>query len=86
MSFTKRLMEQGRWELRLREDAPEQIIDLVGFAGHIVVPGERIDVQAMSDDDVLNQAVYVGVVTRKPTPQVISFGGPALGWWLGATV
>ena len=84
MSFTERLMAQGQWNLSVKESTPEQITDLIAYAGHIVVTSERIDINAMSDSSILAQARYVGVVTRRPTSETPSFGGPGLVWWLGS--
>ena len=84
MTYTKKLMAQGQWSLRLKEEAPEQLIDKIEYAGHIVITNERIDIEAMSDSEILTKAKYVGVVTKKPTSEVQRYGGFGLVWWLGS--
>ena len=84
MSVTEKLNGQGQFSVTLKEEAPESLVRLVGFAGHLVVTTERMEVTALSDADFRDQARYMGVVVYKPMNQNgLSIKGKGLVWWLG---
>lgn len=84
MPITRRVMAQGDWSVRLRDDTPQSILDSIStpFA-EIVVTSGRIPAQqaSISDTLALTAARYVGVVLR-PGPQ-LELGGAGHEWWLG---
>lgn len=84
MPITRRVMSQGDWSVRLRDDTPQSVLDSIStpFA-EIVVTSGRIPAQqaSISDTLALTAARYVGVVLR-PGPQ-LELGGAGHEWWLG---
>ena len=80
MSVRERLMATGDWSLRLREDTPRAILDLITpFSMVGIFPNAAPIAQA--DANVLASARYIGIVHR-PGPQ-LDIGGPGLAAWLG---
>jgi hypothetical protein len=74
------VMQLGDWELTLRPDTPREVRDkIVGHSTLVVTPG-RLDVSDI-DDDILDFALFSGVVTR-PGPY-LSIGGHGLALYMG---
>lgn len=84
MPFTSRLMAQGDWSLRLRDDTPQSILNQIAtpYALVVITPG-RIGTggSGLSDATMLAAARYTGVLLR-PGPQR-ELGGAGLAWFLG---
>lgn len=84
MSVVEKLMAQGSFQLKLRANAPQHIVDAVEFAGHLIITDQEIDIEAMSDADVRALARYMGVVVYKPVmDNQLRIKGAGLSWWLG---
>lgn len=82
MTVTERLMKPGSFSVRLREDYPWSLASAVDVFDHIVILPDRLDSTSdLTDANVLASAIYVGVVTAKPSPRI--FEGAGLSWWLG---
>lgn len=82
MTVTERLMKPGRFTLRLEDDAPLSVWSAVAEMDHIVITPTRLHpISGFSDANILDAAIYTGVVLRKPTPT--TFEGAGLPWWLG---
>lgn len=82
MTVTERLMKPGTFSVRLREDFPWSASAAVDYFDHIVVTPTRLDpIAGFSDANILDAAIYTGVVTAKPSPRI--FEGAGLAWWLG---
>ena len=90
MSVTEKLMAVGQWSLSIIEDAPEQLIDLIDYFDHVVVVSQRLSPFGWSafgsppiaDEDLLNAARYVGVITHRPVAESLKLAGKGLVWWL----
>lgn len=73
-------MATGSWSLRLREDTPRAILDLITpFSIVGIFPNAAPIAQA--DANVIASARYLGIVHR-PGPQ-LDIGGPGMAAWLG---
>lgn len=73
-------MATGSWSLRLREDTPRAILDLITpFSLVGIFPNAAPIAQA--DANVIASARYLGIVHR-PGPQ-LDIGGPGMAAWLG---
>jgi hypothetical protein len=82
MPVTEALQTMGRWSLTLKEGTPKFIRDAVSTPWqHIVITPSWVDIAGMSDDDIVANALYTGVVLQ-PGPQY-EIGGVGNLWWLG---
>jgi hypothetical protein len=82
MPVTEGLQQLGRWSLTLKSDCPKFIRDAISTPWqHIIITPSWVDVAGMSDDDILDLAIYNGVVLQ-PGPQY-EIGGVGNLWWLG---
>lgn len=80
--ITERLMKPGSFSVRLREDYPWSAGNAVDMLDHLVITPTRLDpISGFSDANILANAIYTGVITRKPSPRI--FEGYGLAWWLG---
>ncbi len=81
--ITERLMKPGSFSVRLREDYPFSVASEVDLLDHIVITPTRLDpISGFSGDaNILDAAIYTGVITRKASPRI--FEGSGLAWWLG---
>lgn len=83
MPVTEVVQALGRWELRLKPDAPLNRMDSVGWFGHIAfIPG-RLDDAGAYRDNLLSRARYVGVVRGSVDTDSRSLRGCGMGFWLG---
>jgi len=76
----ERLQAAGSWQIKLREDTPRDILDLITPFSMVAVFSSASPL-ARADSAILNAARYVGIV-HKPGPQQ-QIGGPGLAAWLG---
>ena len=82
MSVTERLQKPGQFNIRLRAGALAALGYQVEKFDHIVITPNRLNpIGAFSDANVLDAAMYTGVITAKP--DVDQFVGHGLGFWLG---
>jgi hypothetical protein len=82
MSVTEQLGALGSWSLTLKPDCPKEILDQLGYFGHIVILRGDVDVSQANPTVLLQQARYVGVLREKPT-DAHSLSGSGLIFWLG---
>lgn len=84
MPFTTRLMAQGDWSVRLRDDTPQTVLNQIAtpFGLVVITPG-RIGTggSGLSDATMLAASRFTGVLLR-PGPQR-EIGGAGLAWFLG---
>ena len=73
----------GSFELKLHESCPVSVREAVAEFGHVVVTATPVDPVEVADADLLEAALFTGVVTKPPTAG--EFGGWGTGWWLGGT-
>lgn len=81
----ERLMKVGRWGLKLKDDTPKSVRDLLkletsGF-GHIAITPTRLDDTTLTSALVLAASRYTGVYRERPSEYEMS--GPGPGFWLG---
>lgn len=82
MPVTQQLMRPGSFDLQLVEDHPWSASNAVDFYDHIVITATRLEpITGFSDANILDSAIYTGVVVRRPSPA--SFSGHDLSYWLG---
>ena len=82
MSVTERLQKPGQFTVRLRAGALASLGYQVEKFDHIVITPNRLNpIGAFSDANVLDAAMYTGVITAKP--DVDQFVGHGLAFWLG---
>ena len=82
----ERLMQPGRWDIRLKPETPLEVRASIVWRDHFaVVPGR---LQFPTYDQVRTAAIYAGVVLsrKRSGPQnPVEFGGLNLLYWLGDT-
>lgn len=82
MSVTEIKQAVGGWELRLREDTPQQVLNALTFYGHIaILPGELP--VAQYGDALLASARYVGVYRGRDAQNEFTLKGSGMAFWLG---
>lgn len=72
----------GEWNLTLSPDTPQDILDTLGYFGHIAVTSGRVD-PTRYGDALLSDAQYVGVLRRRKMsagPKEIGGSGPS--FWI----
>lgn len=75
-------MGPGSWGVALKEETPREILDKVGYFGHVaMVPGRLNPVEY--GDTLLTMARYVGVVTKRETDKAAKISGQGMAVWLG---
>ncbi|MEU8040862.1 hypothetical protein [Streptosporangium sp. NPDC049078] len=82
MAVTEVLMGLGSWSVTLSEETPREILDRLGFFGHIAIVAGRINA-AEYNDELLTMARYVGVLTGRELDQRKVIKGQSMAVWLG---
>ncbi|WP_436759320.1 hypothetical protein [Streptosporangium sp. V21-05] len=82
MAVTEVLMGLGSWSVQLSEETPRDVLDRLGFFGHVaIVPGDLTPAQY--DDELLTMARYVGVLTGREFENRKTIKGQGMAVWLG---
>lgn len=82
MSVTEIKQALGKWELRLREDTPRELLAALSFYGHVaIVPGQLDPTQY--GDSLLTTSRYVGVYRGKDSQDDFTLKGSGMAFWLG---
>lgn len=82
MPVTQRLMKPGAFHLELVENYPRSIAAAIDQYDHIVVTPNRLQpIDGYTDANILSNAIFTGVITRKASPRI--FEGSDLAYWLG---
>lgn len=83
MSVTEVTSAIGEWSLTLREDTPLDVLNKIGYFGHVAITAARVDPE-LAGDELMESARYVGVLRDR------SFGegnkslkGASMAFWLG---
>lgn len=91
MAVTEVLKALGSWELDLLPSVPRDVLDALGYFGHVAIVPGRLD-PAQYGDNLLDAARYVGVLRTKTIGDDgrtnapgdnISIGGVGMAFWLG---
>lgn len=82
----ERLMQPGRWSLRLKPETPLAIRSGIAWRDHFVVTPGRM--QLPTYDAVLSDSIYTGVVLERQRggpSESVSFSGINMLYWMGDT-
>jgi hypothetical protein len=83
MPITESHQALGAWSLSLKPGTPREILDRIGYLGHITVHVGRVDPRT-GGDSLLSSSRYTGVVRGKDlTDDGHSLSGAGLALWLG---
>lgn len=83
MSVTEIASAIGEWNLTLKSNTPKSILNKLGYFGHIVISGARVD-PALAGDELLREARYVGVLRdRSFAQETKTIKGAGMAFWLG---
>ncbi|MET8334355.1 fibronectin type III domain-containing protein [Streptosporangium canum] len=82
MAVTETLMGLGSWQIMLAEETPRDLLDRLGFFGHVAVVPGRVN-PAEYQDMLLDMARYVGVLTGREFEKAKKIGGQGMAVWLG---
>lgn len=74
-------MGLGSWSVTLREETPREILDRLGYFGHVAMISGRVN-PAEYGDNLLTMAKYVGVLTKREFDDIKRIGGQGMAVWL----
>ena len=85
MSVTERLMGQGNFSVNFSQEfTPTEIIESIKEWGHIVITPNEIDINTLSDSDILSTSRYTGIVLNRALEEgIVSINGTGLQLYLG---
>ena len=85
MAVTERLMGQGNFSVNFSQEfTPTEIIESIKEWGHIVITPNEIDVNTLSDSDILSTSRYTGIVLNRALEEgIVSINGTGLQLYLG---
>ncbi|MFD9949679.1 hypothetical protein ACFWYW_55665 [Nonomuraea sp. NPDC059023] len=82
MTVNEQLMGLGSWGLTLDERTPREVLDRLGYFGHVAIVPGRVN-PAEYGDTLLTMARYVGVLTKRDADDVTRLAGQGMALWLG---
>lgn len=83
MSVTEIASSIGEWSITLRDDTPIELLNKLGYFGHIAISASRVDPE-LAGDALLDDARYVGVLRdRSFGDQNRKIAGAGMAFWLG---
>lgn len=66
MAVTTRLMSPGNYSVNFSQEfTPTEIIEAIQEWGHIVITPQEVDIDTLSDSEILNAARYTGIVLNR---------------------
>ena len=85
MAITTRLMSPGNYSVNFSQEfTPTEIIEAIQEWGHIVVTPQQVDVDTLSDSDILSAATYTGIVLNRTLEEgVVTVSGQGLELYMG---
>ena len=85
MAVTERLMGSGNFSLNFSQEfTPTEIIESISEWGHIVLTPQEIDVNTLSDSDILSSSRYTGIVLNRQLEEgIVTINGTGLQLYLG---
>ena len=85
MAVTERLMGAGNFTVSFSQEyTPTAIIESIKEWGHIVVTPQEVDVDTMSDSDILSASRYTGIVLNRSLEEgLVTVNGQGLELYLG---
>ena len=80
MAVTERLMGSGNFSLNFSQEfTPTEIIESISEWGHIVLTPQEIDVNTLSDSDILASSRYTGIVLNRQLEEgIVTINGTGL--------
>ncbi|WP_328932618.1 MULTISPECIES: hypothetical protein [unclassified Streptomyces] len=90
MAVTEVLQSLGSFEFKLSGSVPREVLDSIGYFGHVAILPGRVDT-VQAGDNALTAARYVGVVRKKKISSGdgsefgddVTLGGVGVAFWLG---
>lgn len=82
MSVNEVVQGLGSWTVQLSEETPKEILDRLQYFGHIAIHTGRVNPDEYGDN-LLTQARYVGVLTKRDSDQSTKLSGQSMELWLG---
>ncbi|TMS00196.1 fibronectin type III domain-containing protein [Nonomuraea basaltis] len=82
MTVNEQLMGLGSWGITLREETPREVLDRLGYFGHVAIVPGRVN-PAEYNDTLLTMARYVGVLTKRDFDDDKRISGQGMALWLG---
>ncbi len=85
MAVTERLMGAGNFDVSFSQsETPTEIVETIKEWGHIVLTPNQIDINTLSDAQILSSARYTGIVLNRSLEEnVVSITGQGLQLYLG---
>ena len=85
MAVTERLMGAGNFDVSFSQsETPTEIVETIKEWGHIVLTPNQVDINTLSDAQILSSARYTGIVLNRSLEEnVVSITGQGLQLYLG---
>ena len=85
MAVTERLMGTGSFDVSFSQsETPTQIVETIKEWGHIVLTANQVDINTLSDAQILSTARYTGIILNRSLEEnVVSITGQGLQLYLG---
>ena len=85
MAVTERHMGVGNFTVSFSQEfTPTEIIESIKEWGHIVITPQEVDVNTLTDADVLSTSRYTGIVLNRSLEEgVVDISGQGLQLYLG---
>src|SRR3954465_2993869 len=82
MGVNEVLQGLGSWSVILSEGTPREVLDRLGYFGHLAVIPGRVS-PAQYGDTLLTMARYVGVLASRDFAAAKTISGQGMAVWLG---
>jgi len=85
MAITERLMGPGNFTVTFSQEfTPTAIIEAIKEWGHIVITPQEIDIDTLSDSEILNSSRYTGIVLNRTLEEgSVQINGQGLELYMG---
>ena len=85
MAVTERLMGAGNFSVSFSQEfTPTSIIQSIKEWGHIVITPQEVDIDTLSDSEILSASRYTGIVLNRTLEEgVVSINGQGLELYMG---
>ena len=80
MAVTERLMGTGSFDVSFSQsETPTEIVETIKEWGHIVLTANQVDINTLSDAQILSTARYTGIILNRSLEEnVVSITGQGL--------
>tara|TARA_A100001035_G_scaffold280387_1_gene286247 strand:+ start:10772 stop:14602 length:3831 start_codon:yes stop_codon:yes gene_type:complete len=85
MAVTERLMGTGSFDVSFSQsETPTEVVETIKEWGHIVLTANEVDINTLSDAQILSTARYTGIILNRSLEEnVVSITGQGLQLYLG---